>query len=214
LPEADFIAPAIRDRVILEATVEARRLDLEATVANVTSEEVWVGVEEVHAPDLPRIADVPIILMRAEGAPAWADTRVRRLVGTGGCVAALWKPSAWTTDPRRANGRVELRLPAYLRSAPDQAIASAWMTNVSVGGFQCSTGEPLLLGQRVDVSLALSPVTTLDCWAQVVRISEDPEDKSGRRMLVAFQFLELEDSDQEQVAAAMVALDSTGTSLF
>ena len=177
-------------------------------MANITADEVWVGVDERHASQLPGLREVRVVLVRPNRVAAWADTSIRRMVGSGGRVAALWRPEAWVADPRRAHGRVDLRLPAYLRQSPGGAIVSAWTTNVSVGGCQCATRLSLELGQRVEVSLSLSPVSSLECGAQVVRISDDPEDRTGKRVLVAFKFIELTEADQAQVAAAMAALDS------
>jgi hypothetical protein len=119
---------------------------------------------------LAKLGDVRLVLIRDDKPAAWADTKLRRLVGTGGKVAALWRPESRVADARRSHGRVDLRLPAYLRRLGSETVASAWTNNVSVGGFQCIINMALEMGERLDVSVSLSPLTTLACHAQVVRI--------------------------------------------
>ena len=201
------IVPAIRDHALLEARLGPELLEIDATVANVTPEELWVGVEPPHHTHLSRLVDVRLILVRDARAAAWADTKVKRIVGAGGRVAALWRPESWVGDSRRSHSRVDLRLPAYLRYPGSTTVGSAWTTNVSVGGFQCLTSLRLEMGERMEVSLSLSPMTTLACQAQVVRIGEAPDDPKSKKLLVAFKFLLLSDAEQAQIAAAMAALD-------
>jgi c-di-GMP-binding flagellar brake protein YcgR len=196
------IVPAIRDRARLEAQVKADPISIDATVANVTPEELWVGVYPLHSVHLPRLSAVRIVLVRFDQDTAWADTRFRRMVGTGGRVVALWRPASWLSDQRRVHSRVDLRLPAYIQPTGLVAVGSAWTVNLSVGGFHCITDLPLELGMRYGVSLALSPLTRLSCEAQVVRIDEDPEGK----LLVAFKFLDLTEADEAQLAVALAAL--------
>jgi PilZ domain len=201
------VVPAIRDRARLEAIVDEEPLRLVGTVANVTPDEVWVGVEPPHHAQLSRLTDVRLVIMRNDGGTAWADTTLRRVMGAGGRVAALWRPSSWASDARRVHGRVVLRLPAYLRRPGNEDMGSGWTTDISVGGFQCMTDIRLEVGQVMGVSLALSPVTTLSCQAQVMRISDAPEDPSGRRLLAVFKFLDLTETDEAEVAIAMAAID-------
>lgn len=213
MSEPEGIGPTIGDRVLLEADLGEEHLNLGGTVANVTTDEVWVGVDEAHAPLLARLGQAPevhVVLDRPNVAAAWANTGVRRIFGPGGRVVALSRPSVWEADPRRTHGRARLRLPAYLRAGSEVPVAAAWTTNVSVGGLKCLTDLRLELGQLVEVSLALSPLTTLSCQAQVVRISDSPDDGNSTKLLVAFRFIELSEPDQAQLAAAMAAIGSPG----
>jgi hypothetical protein len=203
--EAAPVVPAIRDRARLEAQIGSDPITIDATIANVTPEEVWVGVDALHGTHLGRLSAVRIVLVRFDQDTAWADTEIRRMVGTGGRVAALRRPGEWFSDERRLHSRVDLRLPSYIQSTGSMPTGSGWTTNLSVGGFHCITNMPLEVGRRYVVSLALSPLTRLSCDAQVVRIIEDPEDPQGS-LLVAFAFLDISEADEEQLAAAMAAL--------
>jgi hypothetical protein len=203
--EDGVVVPAIRDRARLEAQIGADPIRIDATIANVTPEEVWVGVDALHSAHLARLSVVRIFLVRFDQDEAWADTTLRRMVGTGGRVAALSRPSEWFSDERRVHSRVDLRLPSYIQSAGAMPSGSGWTTNLSVGGFHCITNMPLEVGMRYGISLALSPLTRLSCDAQVVRIVEDPEDPQGN-LLVAFSFLELTEAEEEQLAEALAAL--------
>jgi c-di-GMP-binding flagellar brake protein YcgR len=200
------VVPAIRDRARLEAQVNSDQIEIDGTVANVTPEELWVGVDASHRAHLLSLSSVRIVLIRFGQDMAWADTQFRRLVGTGGRVAVLWRPASWSSDQRRVHSRVDLRLPAYIQPTGPQAVGSAWTTNLSVSGFHCITNLPLELGLRYGVSLAVSPLTKISCEAQVVRIDEDPEDPEGK-LLVAFKFLELTEADEVELAVALAALD-------
>jgi hypothetical protein len=76
-----------------------------------------------------------------------------------------------------------------------------------VGGFQCVTDLPVSVGRQLDVSLMLTPTSSFDCRAQVVRLGDDPEDPSGRQLLVAFRFVDLTAAEEALVAEALAALD-------
>jgi len=203
--EDGAVVPAIRDRARLEAQVRGDSISLDATVANVTPEEIWVGVDALYSAHLPRLSAVRVVLVRFDQDTAWAQTEFRRMVGTGGRVAALRRPAEWFSDQRRVHSRVDLRLPSYIQSTGAMPTGSAWTTNLSVSGLHCITNMPLEMGMRYGISLALTPLTRLNCEAQVVRIAEDPEDPEGN-LLVAFKFLDLTEAEEEQLAAAMVAL--------
>jgi PilZ domain len=198
--------PQIRDRVTLETRVGPRTLVNKATIANVAIEEVWVAVGRPAAEHLVVGAAVRIILNRSEDRSLAADSSVRRLVGGSGRVVALSRPEAWVSYSRRANGRVALAIPAYLRPDTDGTVASARTTNISVGGFHCITDLPISVGHQLAVSLMLTPTSALECRAQVVRLSDDPDDPSRRRLVAAFRFVDLTAADEARVAEALAAL--------
>jgi hypothetical protein len=113
----------------------------------------------------------------------------------------------WISHSRRANGRIDLAIPAYLHSNDiEGAVASARTTNISVGGFHCLTDLPIFVGYQMAVSLMLTPTSPFECRAQVVRISEDPDDPTRRQMVAAFRFVDLSVADEARIAEALVAL--------
>lgn len=203
----DTIEPAIRERVTLEAMVGVERLDLSATIANVTPHEVWVGVSKIASVHLPRLSSVRVVLLRPDAGRLAADTTVTRVIGADGRVAALRRPRAWIGDAARSHGRMALAIPAYLRRDNGEGVVAARTTNVSVGGFQCVTDLPVELGERLRTTLLLSPVSSFDCLAQVVRLEDDPHDPSQRKLSVALRFLELSETEQARIAAAVAVLD-------
>ena len=199
------LAPAIRDRVILEARPIVP-VELDATIANLTPDEVWVGVDPGSAGHLRSIQELTISLVRPDRHAVSARTRLRRFVGASGRVVALWRPTSWVHDARRAHGRLDLRLPAYLRPDPDRpGMVPAWTTNVSVGGFQCIAPISLPPGARIEVELALSPLVSLTCLAMVVRPEPYPGNPSARYLL-ACRFVDLSETQQAQIAAALGAM--------
>ncbi len=196
----------IKDRVLLETQAGPRTVAHRGTIANLTAEEIWVAVgraaEEWIAPGSP----VRLIVVRSHDRSLSAETSVRRMVGGSGRMAALGRPEAWANHSRRANDRVRLAIPAYLLPDADGTVVPARTTNISVGGFHCLTALPMAVGRQLAVSLMLSPTTPFECRAQVVRLSDDPDDPLRRQLVVAFRFLDLTADDEARVAEALAAL--------
>lgn len=199
--------PAIKDRVTLEISAGPRTLVHRATIANLTTDEVWVAVGKAAAERLVVESAVRLIVVRPEDRSVAADTSVRRLVGGSGRMAALWRPETWVSHSRRANARVRLAIPAYLHPDGEGTVVPARTTNIGVGGFHCVTNMAISVGHEVAVSLMFTPTSTFECRAQVVRLSDDPDDPSHRQLLVAFRFVNLTVADEARVAEAVVALD-------
>jgi hypothetical protein len=198
--------PAIKDRVTLEMADGPRTVVDRATIANVTTEEIWVVVGKAAGERLGTGSPVRIVVVRPQAGSLAADTLVRRQVGSSGRLVALRRPDNWASHSRRANGRARLAIPVYLRPDAEGSVVPARTINLSVGGFHCVTDLPVSVGRQFDVSLMLTP-TAFDCRAQVVRLSDDPEDPSGRQLLVAFRFVDLTAAEEALVAEALVALD-------
>ena len=198
--------PAIRDRVTLETHAGRHTVVNRATIANLTANEIWVAVALGAAMQLDPGADVRVVLGEPSDTSLAADTVVERIVGGAGLLIALRRPQAWTSQSRRANSRANLAIPAYLRPDGDGTVASARTTNVSVGGFHCLTELPLCVGDQVAASLMFSPTEAFECKAQVVRLTEDLDDPSHRRLVAAFRFIDLAPDDEARVAEALVAL--------
>ena len=197
--------PSILDKVALETRSGNEWRSRPATIANLTAAEVWLGVQDpmggLVAPD-----DVAhIVLELPDGGSLVSETVVLRLIGADGRVVALARPESWRFPSRRANSRVSLAIPAYLRP-PDSAVVAARTTNIGVGGFHCVAEIPVAVGHRMPVSLRLTPVSSFDCMAQVVRLEDYPDDPTGRQCLIAFRFLDLADDQEATIAAALVAL--------
>ena len=199
--------PAIKDRVTLETTAGLRRVVDKATIANVTAEEIWVVLGKAAGERLEPGSAVRIVLVKPQDGSLAGDTSVRRLVGNSGRLVALSRPESWESHSRRANGRARLAIPAYLRPDTAGSVVPARTTNLSIGGFHCVTDLPVSVGRQFDVSLMLTPTSAFDCRAQVVRLSEDPEDPSRRRLQVAFRFVDLTAAEEALIAEALAALD-------
>lgn len=200
------IEPEIKDRVTLETLMGPQTHAFRGTVANLTNDEVWVAVGMAAADRLAVGAPVRLILHRpAEGSVA-ADTTVRRLVGGSGRIAGLWRPQTWASHSRRSNSRVALAIPAYLHPDYEGTVVPARTTNISVGGFHCVTNLPVAVGNQMEVSLMLTPTDPFDCRAQVVRLSEDPDEPTGRHVVAAFRFVDLDAEDEARIAEALAAL--------
>ena len=197
----------VRGRVVLQTCVEPRTVLDQATIANVTAEEVWVVVGLAAAERLVPGAEVRMVLAREQGSTLTANTSVRRLVGTSGRLVALRRPDGWESRSRRANGRARLAIPAYLRPNAEGSVVPARTTNLSVGGFHCVTDLPISVGRQLDVSLMLTPTSPFECRAQVVRLNDDPDEPSRHQLQVAFRFVDLTAADEALVAEALAALD-------
>jgi hypothetical protein len=102
-------------------------------------------------------------------------------------------------------GRIGLAIPAYLHPSED-SVMPARTTDLSVGGFHCVTDMPISVGHQMSVSLMFTPTESFDCLAQVVRLSDDPDDPWHRQLIVAFRFINLSADDEVRVAEALAAL--------
>ena len=197
--------PSILDKVALETRVGAEWVSHAATIANMTATEVWLGVRDAMRGLVAPGDTARIVLDLPDGGALVSDTAVLRLLGSSARVVALVRPESWTFPSRRGNGRVNLAIPAYLTS-PDSAVASARTTNIGIGGFHCVANLAVAVGLRLSVSLALTPVDSFECTAQVVRLEDLPDDPTGRRCLVAFRFVDLTEEQEATIAAALLAL--------
>lgn len=198
--------PEIRDRVTLETRVGPQTHVNKGTIANLTGDEVWIALGR-PLDYLSTGATVRLILHRPEGQSLAAETTVRRLIGGSGRITGLWRPEKWVTHSRRSNGRAALAIPAYLCSDCDGSAVPARTTNISVSGFHCVTSLPISVGNQMDVTLMLTPTDPFQCRAQVVRLSDDPEDPNHRRLLAAFRFVDLDRTGEARIAEALAALE-------
>jgi hypothetical protein len=198
--------PEIMDRVTLETVLGPHAHVYNGTIANLTNDEVWIALGR-FADFLSAGLPVRVILRRADEQSLAADTTVRRLIGGAGRIAGLWRPAAWADHSRRANSRVSLAIPAYLHPDYEGTAIPARTTNISVGGFHCVTNLPISVGNQMEVSLLLTPTDPFDCRAQVVRLSDDPDDPTHRRQVVAFRFVDLDVADEARIAEALAALN-------
>ena len=167
--------PAIKDRVTLE-TLDPPIHRIEATIANLTPEEVWLAARESVVEQFKPGATVRVVVVRPDDGGLEADTPVRRMVGGSGRMIALCRPETWTSASRRANSRTPLAIPAYLHPADEGMVVPVRTTNISVGGFHCVTDLAVNVGSEMGVSLMLSPTEPFECRAQVVRIDDYPDD--------------------------------------
>jgi hypothetical protein len=197
--------PEVKERVTLETAVGASTVVQKATIANITPSEVWVAVGDNAAAFLVEGAAVRVILTRPLAGGITAETSVERIVGGSGRMIALRRPETWVSGSRRGNGRVGLAIPAYVHISGD-SVVSARTTNLSVGGFHCVTDLSISVGHQMPVSLMFTPTESFDCLAQVVRLSDDPDDPWHRRLIVAFRFLNLSADDEVRIAEALAAL--------
>jgi hypothetical protein len=198
--------PAILDRIVLETPSAGEWLPHVATIANLTPEEVWVGLDEPLGPVVDPGQSVHIVLGRSGAYGVPAETTVVRHVGTDGRVVVLARPESWAFGTRRANARARLAIPAYLKPGADTQVVPARTTNLGLGGFHCVSDIPVAVGHRMPVVLQLTPVDKLECNAQVVRLDDDPTDPAGRRVVVALRFLDLTEDNEATIAAALLAL--------
>lgn len=199
--------PEIKDRVTLETTTGPQTHVFRGSIANLTSDEVWVALGRSAGDQLGIGAPIRIILVRPDEQSLAGETTVRRLIGAAGRIAGLWRPQSWEFHSRRSNSRVALAIPAYLHPDYEGTVVPARTTNISVGGFHCVTDLPVAVGNQMEVSLMLTPTDPFQCRAQVVRLTEDADDPTGRHVVVAFRFVDLDAAGEGRIAEALIALN-------
>ncbi len=198
--------PAILDRVVIETLSGAKWLPHSATIANLTPREVWLGLQEPLGELVDPDRRVRIVIPQSGDRSLTAETTVRRHIGSDDLVIVLARPDGWGAPSRRANGRVGLAIPAYLHPDDDTQLVPARTTNIGVGGFHCLLAIPIAVGHKLPVTLMLTPLDPFECHAQVVRLDDDPDDPSGRQVVVAFRFVDLTEEGEATLAEALIAL--------
>jgi len=198
--------PTIANRVSLETRSGEEWLPHKAMIADLTRHEVWVGVDEHLGELLDPGRPVRLVLRRPDGVNQTGETIVLWHIGRNGQVVVLMRPTMWDPPSKRAHSRAWLAIPAYLRPVEDAPPVSAQTTNVGVGGFHCLSDVSLEVGQKVSVSLRLSPVESFDCKAEVVRLDANPDDPTGRQSVLAFHFVDLPEDEQAALATSLTAL--------
>ena len=183
--------PRILDRVTLDTLSGAEWLPHGATVANLTPDEVWLGLETPLGELLDPGRRVRVAMAQSAERSLPAETTILRHIGTDGLVIVLARPESWGTPSRRANSRARLAIPAYLRPGDGAPPVAARTTNIGVGGFHCVSDIPIAVGHTLPVTLLLTPLGQFECQAQVVRLDDDPGDPTGRFVLVSFRFVDL-----------------------
>jgi hypothetical protein len=198
--------PTVPNRVTLETALGEEWLPHRATIADLTRNEVWIGIEESLGEVLEFGLSVRLVLRPSDGVPRTAETTVLRRIGSDGLVVALVRPTSWGSESRRAHSRAWLVIPAYLHPDEDAQPVPARTTSVGVGGFSCLADAPIAVGRKLSVSLRLTPVQSFDCRAEVVRLDNNANDPSGRQVVLALRFLELTEEDQARLASTLAAL--------
>ena len=198
--------PTVPNHVSIETPSGQGWLPHVATIVDLTRDEVWVGVDE----PLGELADpdrrIRLVLRHPDGRKQTAETSVLRQIGTDGLVVALMRPRLWDPPSKRAHSRARLAIPVVLRPDGEASAVSARTTNVGVGGVYCICDARVPVGDRLPITLRLTPAHSFECRAEVVRVDDDTDDPSGRQVVIALRLLELTEDDQGSLASSLAAL--------
>jgi PilZ domain len=200
------IEPQIPNRVTLETRSGDEWQPHPAVIANLTRHEVWIGIQEQLGEAIYPERPVRLVLRGPDGSTQTAETIVLWHIGEDGLVIVLMRPNIWDPPSRRAHSRARLTIPVHLSHDEAAPPVPAWTTNVGVGGVYCLSEVRIPVGQKLPVSLRLTPAESFDCPAEVIRVDENEEDPSGRQVVIALKFLNLTPNDQAKLATALAAL--------
>lgn len=198
--------PAIPNRVTIETVSGEDWLPHSARIANLTRHEVWIGIEESLGEVLYPERRVRLVLRGPDGGTQTAETMVLWHIGSEGLIVALMRPTLWNPPSRRAHSRARLAIPVHLRPEEGGPPVLARTTDVGVGGFHCLSDTPVAVGHKLPVTVLLTPSQSFDCQAEVVRLESNPDDPSGRQVVLALRFLDLTEDAQATLASALSAL--------
>jgi hypothetical protein len=198
--------PTIPSQVSLETPAGGTWLSHAATIVDLSRHEVWIGIEEPLTEPMDPDGRVRLVLRHENGPTQTAETVVLRRIGGDGQVLALMRPTLWDPPTKRAHSRARLAIPVTLHPAVDAPPLPARTTNIGAGGVYCLTHARLAVGRRLPISIKLTPVKSFECGAEVVRVDEDTDDATGRRVVIALRLLELTEVDQATLAADLAAL--------
>jgi len=197
---------AIPNRVTIETVSGEDWVPHSARIANLTRHEVWIRMEEPLGEVLYPERRVRLVLRRPDGVTQTAETIVLWHVGSEGLIVALMRPTLWNPPSMRAHSRARLAIPVHLRPEGGAPPVLARTTDVGVGGLHCLSDTPVAVGQKLPVTVLLTPAQSFDCQAEVVRLDSNPDDPSGRQVVLALRFLELTEDGQATLAAVLSTL--------
>jgi hypothetical protein len=198
--------PTIPNPITLEVRSGEEWLPHEATVANLTRNEVWVGVPRSLGEALDPERTVRLVLRRPDGETQTAETMVLWHIGTDDRLVALARPPFWDPPSRRANSRTQLSIPLQLHAEEAAPPVSARTTNLGVGGALCLAESTLPVGRRLPVSLRLTPHQSFSCQAEVVRVESDQAEPSRGPVLLALRFPDLTQDQKATLASSLAAI--------
>ncbi len=197
--------PTIATQVTLETMEGDAKHCHQASIADLTSKELWVEIGR-PAPALDPGKQVRIVLTHPDRPTQTADTIVLWHLGKTGNMVVLKRPTLWDPPSRREHARVKLAVPVIVRPHEDGEAVQTTSINISVGGVCCAAALDLIVTQRVGLSIQLTPHQAFDYKAEVARIDVDPDDPAGARRLVGFKFLDLTFEDRAALARALAEL--------
>jgi len=200
------IEPQIPNRVTLETLSGDEWQPHPAVIANLTRHEVWIGIQEPLGEAIYPERQVRLVLRGPDGSTQTAETIVLWHIGEDGLVIVLMRPNIWDPPSRRAHSRARLTIPVHLSQDEAAPPVPAWTTNVGVGGIYCLSEVRIPVGQKLPVSLRLTPAESFDCPAEVIRVDENEEDPSGRQVVIALKFLNFTPNVQAKLATALAVL--------
>ena len=198
--------PTIATEVTLETLDGDARHSHPATIADLTSKELWIALDQQLAHELDPGRQVRLVLRHPRRPTQTADTIVLWHLGKNGNMVVLKRPTLWDPPSRREHARVNLALPVRLRPEEGRDAVPGMSINVSVGGMFCVARLDLIVTQRVEVVLQLSPGQSFECAADVARVDRDPNDDSGAGRLIGLRFRELTADEQCSLAETITEL--------
>jgi hypothetical protein len=189
---------AIHDEVGVETEIDGVFVGLQAFVANVLDEELWLATRRRDPRLLSLTAGQPMHLsFDRDGALVVESVFMRRLgnarLGTEKTnVFSVRRPVGVETVQRRAHVRVNLERTVRIRalgSLETEGIGSGRTINIGAGGVQLTTDMPLIFGEQLRLALVLTPATS---WSPAASPSESttamgpsraPRRRTGRARL-------------------------------
>ena len=198
--------PTIATQVMLETMEGDVKHSHRASIADLSSKELWVEIAKPVAVPFEPGRQVRIVLSHPKRPTQTADTIVLWRLGQNGNVVALKRPTLWDPPSRREHARVQLALPVYVRIHDNTEMVPTISANISVGGVFCVLPLDVMVTQQVGLSIQLTPHQLFECSAEVARIDRDADDPTGVNRHVGFRFLGLAWEDQAALAASLTEL--------
>jgi len=198
--------PTVASPLTVEALTDEGWHSYPAWIVDLTRQELWVQLEHGLAASLDPGRSVRLAISHPERPTQLAETVVLWHIGKTGSVVALKRPLLWEPPSRRGHSRARLAVPVYIRSEDSSEPVPATSVDIGVGGFFCVVAMELRIGQRVDVSVQLTPNHPFECQAEVARLDEDADDPMGLQLSAGLQFLDLTHQDQAYLADAIARL--------
>jgi hypothetical protein len=209
---------AVRDHLVVEASVRGCSVALDSLVVKAGDADLWLGMPEPDAIVLHFHAGQPLrLVVPVDGGALLGESAYRKsLAGDPPRIFAVERPVELAAVQRRLHHRFGLDTPVRFRRLDPitkearGSAAPASAVNVSLGGMLLRTASHVVVGDEVEMTLPLGGDDRIATTNRVVRVRALPTPNvPGQPFVleVGTRFTRITAADQDMLVRMAIAAD-------